>query len=101
MKPFRKMVALSALCTSLCAEVPTFFAPTLINDGTTPIHLEIGYAAPIVTDWNGDGKKDLIVGQFKSAKLRLYRNLGNDNNPQFEGFEYLKAGGEEISLTAG
>lgn len=101
MKQLRSLLAITCVSTLLHAEVPKFHAPLLIQDGQNPIHLEVGYAAPTVTDWNGDGKKDLLVGQFYSAKIRLYTNLGSDADPKFEGFEYLKAGGEEIKLTSG
>jgi hypothetical protein len=36
-----------------------------------------GYAAPCWADMDGDGKKDLLVGQFAQGKIRLYRNLGD------------------------
>lgn len=101
MKPLLTAALCSLISVQLMAKVPEFHEPTLITDGGNPIMLEVGYAAPVVTDWNGDGNKDLLVGQFRSAKIRLYTNLGSDKNPQFEGFEYLKAGGEEIHLTAG
>jgi len=65
------------------------------------IDVDIGHLVPYVTDWNNDGKKDLIVGQFSGGKIRLYLNHGKDNAPVFKDFEYLKAGGEEISLPAG
>jgi hypothetical protein len=41
--------------------------------------------APRVVDWNNDGKKDLIVGEW-SAQLNLfvYINVGTDDNPVFD-----------------
>lgn len=36
-----------------------------------------GYAAPCWADIDGDGKKDLLVGQFRGGKIRVYRNLGD------------------------
>jgi len=65
------------------------------------IDVEIGHLVPCVTDWNNDGKKDLIVGQFSGGKIRLYLNRGTDSAPAFKDFTYLSAGGEEISLPAG
>jgi hypothetical protein len=69
-------------------------------DGTA-IDIDIGHLVPCATDWNADGKKDLIVGQFSGGKIRLYLNHGTDSAPVFKDFEYLKAGGKEISLPAG
>ncbi|MEK7468573.1 MAG: hypothetical protein AAB074_14280 [Planctomycetota bacterium] len=37
---------------------------------------EPGYAAPCWADADGDGRKDLIVGQFSGGKMKVYRNLG-------------------------
>jgi hypothetical protein len=66
-----------------------------------PISIEIGHLVPCVADWDGDGKKDLIVGQFSGGKVRLYLNKGSDEAPEFKGFEYMTAGGKEISLPSG
>jgi hypothetical protein len=65
------------------------------------IDVDIGHLVPCVTDWNADGKKDLIVGQFSGGKIRLYLNHGTDSAPVFKEFTYLRAGGAEISLPAG
>ena len=35
-----------------------------------------GYAAPCWADINGDGKKDLLVGQFAQGKIHVFKNLG-------------------------
>ena len=66
-----------------------------------PIDVRIGHLVPCVLDWNNDGKKDLIVGQFSGGKIRLYLNQGTDDEPQFKEFSTLEAGGKEISLPAG
>ncbi len=65
------------------------------------IDIERGHLVPCVSDWNNDGKKDLIVGQLSGGKVRLYLNQGTDSAPVFKDFGYLKAGGEEISLPSG
>jgi hypothetical protein len=65
------------------------------------IDIDIGHLVPCVADWNDDGKKDLIVGQFSGGKIRLYLNQGTDSQPVFKNFEYLKAAGAEISLPSG
>ena len=66
-----------------------------------PIDVEIGHLVPCVCDWNGDGKKDLLVGQFKSGAIRLYLNQGTDTEPVFGEFSFLQAGGKQIRLDAG
>ncbi len=34
------------------------------------IDVKIGHLVPCATDWNNDGKKDLIVGQFDGGRIR-------------------------------
>ncbi|MDI6782448.1 MAG: VCBS repeat-containing protein, partial [bacterium] len=41
-----------------------------------------GYAVPVVFDWNMDGKKDLIVGDFH-GKVWFFANTGTDAAPVF------------------
>jgi len=66
-----------------------------------PIDVAVGHLVPCVTDWNSDGKKDLVVGQFSSGAIRLYLNQGTDAEPVFEGFSMLHADGRPIRLDAG
>ncbi|MFC1555387.1 hypothetical protein ACFL7D_12200 [candidate division KSB1 bacterium] len=66
-----------------------------------PISVTTGYSIPTVADWNNDGKKDMITGQFRDGKIRLYLNNGTDTKPVFKDFEYMKAGSKEISLPFG
>lgn len=65
------------------------------------IDIDIGHLVPCVMDWNGDGKKDLVVGQFAGGQIRVYINNGTDKAPLFNDFKYLQAGGKEIHLPAG
>ena len=66
-----------------------------------PIDIEVGHLVPCVTDWNNDGKKDLIVGQFANGAIRLYLNEGTDTEPVFGDSSFLQAGGKPIRLDAG
>jgi hypothetical protein len=46
--------------------------------------LDVGLrATPEVYDWNSDGKKDLIIGNF-DGNILIYLNTGSDNKPAFE-----------------
>jgi hypothetical protein len=63
----------------------------------------IGHFVPTVADWNGDGKKDLIVGSFTGdpGNVRLYLNTGTDAEPKFGKATFLEANGQPIKLTGG
>ena len=65
------------------------------------INVEVGHLVPCVSDWNSDGKKDLIVGQFSAGAIRLYLNNGTDTKPVFNDFSFLHAGDKQIRLDAG
>jgi hypothetical protein len=68
--------------------------PVQIRAGEQPIDTDVGHAAPFVADMNGDGKRDLLVGQFGDGALRIYTNIGTNELPKFEGkFEWFMAGG--------
>jgi len=79
--------------------------PVLIMGETGPVKTEAwGLAHPSVYDWNQDGKKDLIIGEFQGkAKFRVYLNAGTDSKPEFtdKWFYGNKVGGEEIFVTTG
>jgi len=85
----------------------TLFAVTPIYDGPVPIQsggvdINVGYTgSPFVFDWNSDGKKDLLIGQFTEGRVRFYANTGTNNNPAFSGFTFLQADGSDIILTYG
>jgi hypothetical protein len=58
------------------------------------------YSIPCVTDWNGDGKKDLLVGYQTASKIALYLNTGTDAGPFFSTYTNMKAGGTDICLSS-
>jgi hypothetical protein len=61
--------------------------------------LDVGtYAIPCAADWNGDGRKDLLVGYQTAGKVALYLNSGSDANPAFTTSANLQAGGTDINL---
>ena len=77
-----------------------FSSPEYVNDNGTPIDVDY-YGAPTMVDWNADGAKDLVVGQYTEGKIRLYLNQGPDTAPVFNGYTFFASGGTDISLPYG
>jgi len=84
---------------------PKLGKPQLIMGETGPVKGEgAGWAAPAVYDWDGDGKKDLLIGEFGSGMqilksighfIRVYKNIGNDGAPKFsEDYNYAMGANE-------
>jgi len=46
---------------------------------------------PRVVYWNGDGKKDLLIGQA-DGKVKFFRNTGTDQSPTFDAGTFLQVG---------
>jgi FG-GAP-like repeat len=68
-----------------------FQPPTRLKAGGVPVRVDDpGYAAPCRADIDGDGQKDLLVGQFSGGAIRVYKNLGDGN---LASGEWLKAEG--------
>jgi hypothetical protein len=51
-----------------------------------------GHSGPCLFDVDGDGLRDLVVGDF-SGKFHVYRNVGTNNSPKFGSPSDLMAGG--------
>jgi len=83
----------------LSAQTPTFFKAESLKANNVPIDIT-WYGSPYAYDWNGDGKKDLVTGQFSYGYVSFYPNSGTNNNPLFTTFSYLQAGGTNISVYA-
>jgi hypothetical protein len=76
--------------------------PIRIMAGERPIAVDSpGHSAPFFGDLCGDGKRCLLVGQFKDGLLRIYRNVGTETAPQFEKFELLLEGKSEGRVPTG
>jgi hypothetical protein len=82
---------LPACAAALCGATE-FERPVRLTANGVPIRVESpGYAAPCWADIDGDGKKDLLVGQFSGGKIRVFKNLGGG---KFAPGVWLQAGGK-------
>jgi len=73
-------VALLPFCGGALCGAAEFERPVRVKAGGVAVRVERpGYAAPCWADLDGDGKKDLLVGQFNNGKIRVFKNLGDGN----------------------
>jgi hypothetical protein len=78
--------------------LPVLAPPVRLTAAGRPIQVDGGHADPWVCDVNGDGKKDLLVGQFRGGRLRMYVNVGSDTAPRFNGFSYVQSEGSDAAI---
>jgi hypothetical protein len=97
------MIALSLVvsCGVMSAATPKLASGVRLQADGKNIDVRVGHLVPAVMDWNGDGKKDLIVGQFSGGRISVYLNKGSDKAPVFKDFSLLRADTKEIRLPAG
>ncbi len=79
----------------------TLAPPVRIEAAGKPIDTEVGHAAPFVYDFDGDGVKDLLVGQFGGGILTIYRNEGTNAQPKLAAGVRFKAGGKDGTVPSG
>lgn len=69
--------------------------PVQVMAGGQPIDVQRGgLAAPCYADFDGDGVKDLLVGEVDEGRMRVYHNYGTDAQPRFEEHTWFKAGAD-------
>ena len=84
-------------CAALCgAAEPRFHPPVRLKADGVPIRVESpGYAAPCLADVDGDGKPDLLVGQFNGGKIQVFKGLGGG---KFATGTWLRAEGKAAEV---
>ena len=98
-------LVISVLLVCLCvadshAVIPELEAGVYIYDGASPLGVD-RHSAPAVADWNNDGKKDLVIGQFGRGYIWLYLNQGTDQEPVFKGGTRIESNGSAITTSYG
>lgn len=92
----------SSIMAAWTAAAGDLAPPIHVQAEGKPIDVQIvGHSAPFVGDIDGDGVRDLIVGQFDDGRLRIYRNLGTNLGPRFEAYRWFEAGGATGTVPAG
>ncbi|MGD0774237.1 MAG: VCBS repeat-containing protein [Candidatus Solibacter sp.] len=76
------------------------FAPPSYFQQVDPFLKSGALSRPVVVDWNGDGKLDLLAGN-SAGYIQFFENTGSAVAPVFEDRGYLRAGGETIRIMAG
>ena len=80
---------------------PELESPVRLEAAGKPIDTDIGHAAPFVCDFDGDGVKDLLVGQFGGGILWIYLNEGTNSQPKLTAGVKFKDGKEDGRVPSG
>jgi hypothetical protein len=90
-----KRLLLSALLLSGSAAIcgaTDFEQPVRLKAGDAAVRVESpGYACPCWADIDGDGKPELLVGQFNGGKIRVFKHEGAE---KFAAGTWLQAEGK-------
>ncbi len=86
---------------TLYAQVPIFANYFNITANGSPITVPLGCSSPYIYDWDGDGIKDLLFGQFTSGKVQFWKNYGTNAAPIFTTGSYVQSDGVDISVSSG
>ena len=84
------------LILAFAVQAPQFAEPVRMKAGDELVRVESpGWACPAWHDVDRDGKKDLVVGQFRGGKMRVFKNLGDG---KLAAGTWLEAGGKTAEV---
>ena len=90
------LAALLPFCGLALCGAAEFERPVRLKAGGVVVRVEApGYAAPCLADVDGDGKLDLLVGQFNKGKIQFFKGLGRG---QFAKSSWLQAEGKAAEV---
>ncbi|BBO36037.1 FG-GAP repeat domain-containing protein [Lacipirellula parvula] len=78
---------------------PELAKPVLLNADGKAIDTgkAWGHSSPCIVDLDGDGRQDLLLGDF-SGKFHVYKNAGGDGIPQLKSDGALQAGNVDAEV---
>ena len=95
------LVALMLGATTLAAQSPAIELekPVRLKVGDAFIDSgrHIGYSSPVLRDYDGDGKLDLLVGNFR-GHIQLFKNVGTAKAPSYEEGGLLEVNGKPLKI---
>jgi len=90
------LATLALVCGPPLCGAAEFEAPVRLKAGGKAVRVESpGYASPCLADIDGDGKLDLLVGQFNKGKINVFKGLGKGD---FAAGAWLKAEGQTAEV---
>ncbi|MFN8179250.1 MAG: FG-GAP-like repeat-containing protein [bacterium] len=82
----------------------TFGPAESVQAGGTDL-VVTGYSVPSFVLWDGDGLRDLVVGEgggtSAQGKVRVYLNVGTASEPAFASYFYAQSLGSDLVVPAG
>jgi hypothetical protein len=69
----------------------------LVQANSQDLFVPSGRSSPVVMDFDGDGKKDVLTGNTDGLIL-FYKNTGTDSLPAFSGYSLVQSNGIPIDL---
>jgi hypothetical protein len=77
----------------------TTFTPvgSIVQESGRDLLVPSTRSSPVVMDFDGDGKKDLLTGSTDGTIL-LYKNIGTDSLAVFSGYSLVRSDGQPIDL---
>ena len=90
------LAALGIFCCAAQGGGAEFEPPVRLKAAGVPVRVEPpGYAFPCWGDIDGDGKMDLLVGQFNQGKIQVFKGLGGG---RFAKGAWLQAEGQAAEV---